>query len=492
MFAMRNLFWAVLFVAVCVFPSCSECTDGCDESEDSSVAGVEGAPAEESPHGEPDREPPAESGPAKTLEPKTDAQNALAKALAGGQVNTSGQNPFAGPGSDKAGPGSDKASPGSDEKDDPKLEFVVDDPNAVATPSGLHYSVITEGEGPKPDPYAKVKVNYKGTLMDGTEFDSTYRRKEPFGFKLFQVRPEGLKEGIGLMSVGAKYKLFIPPALGFGERGIGSKIPPNAGLIYEVELVGFEPGPEMPQFREGNPDAQKTTEEGLIYEVLKEGTGPAPGTGMLVDIEFAFWTLGGELVDASAIRGGPWKIKVGKAKEKIFNLGTLLLKEGGRNRYVVPPELAFGKRGRGALVPPNATVVFEIELLKVYVPLEVPPFGHSPNSKLIETGTGLQYEVIKEGEGEPPSIGSVVSVHYAGWLEDGTLFDNSFKKGIPTTFQLSRVIAGWTEGVQLMKPGAIYKFTIPPELAYGDRGQPPRIPGNSTLIFHIELIEVKK
>ena len=468
MFDMRNLFWAVLLVAVCCF-SCSECTDG------------ENAAAEPVP----DQQPPAETGSLNTLDPNKDAQNALAKALAGGQAGNSGQNPF-------ARPKSDETSPGSDEEDASKLEFVVDDPNAIVTPSGLHYTVMVEGKGPKPDAYAKVKVHYKGMLMDGTEFDSTYRRKEPFGFKLYQGRPEGLKEGIALMNVGAKYKLFIPPALGFGNRGIGSKIPPNAGLVYEVELISFEPGPEMPKFREGNPDAQKTTEEGLIYEVLKEGTGPSPGEGMLVDIEFSFWTLGGELVDSSVIRGAPWKMNVGKAREKIFNLGTLLLKEGGRNRYVVPPELAFGKSGRGALVPPNATLVFEMELMKVYVPMEVPAFSLSPNSKLTETNTGLQYEVIREGEGESPSMGSVVSVHYAGWLEDGTLFHNSFKKGIPTTFQLSRVIAGWTEGVQLMKPGAIYKFTIPPEIAYGDRGQPPRIPGNATLIFHIELIEVKK
>lgn len=484
-FAMRNLFWAILFVAVCILFSCSECTEPSDTDGESTAAESGDDQAEGAVEPSPDQEPPAEIGSVKTLEPDNDVQNALANALAGAQPRNPGQNPF-------ARPRSDEEHPQSDEEEAPAPEFVVDDPNAIATPSGLHYTVMVEGQGPKPDAYAKVKVHYKGLLMDGTEFDSTYGRKEPFGFRLNQGRPEGLKEGISLMNAGAKYKLYVPPALGFGNRGIGSKIPPNAGLIYEIELVSFEPGPELPPFREGNPDAQKKTEEGLIYEVLKEGTGPSPGKGMLVELEFAFWTLGGELVDSSVIRGAPWKIKVGKAREEIFNLGTLLLKEGGRNRYVVPPELAFGKRGRGALVPPNATLVFEMELIKVYVPLEVPAFSLSPNSKLTETGSGLQYEVLREGEGESPTMNDVVSVHYAGWLEDGTLFDNSFKKGIPTTFQLSRVIAGWTEGVRLMKPGAIYKFTIPPELAYGDHGQPPRIPGNATLIFHIELLEVKK
>lgn len=107
------------------------------------------------------------------------------------------------------------------------------------------------------------------------------------------------------------------------------------------------------------------------------------------------------------------------------------------------------------------------------------------------TESGLQYEVLTEGAGESPSATDKVTVHYKGTLIDGTPFDSSYDRGEPATFPLNGVIAGWTEGVQLMKPGAKFKFTIPSTLAYGERDT-PTIPANSTLIFEVELLEVVK
>ena len=88
-------------------------------------------------------------------------------------------------------------------------------------------------------------------------------------------------------------------------------------------------------------------------------------------------------------------------------------------------------------------------------------------------------------------MGQMVSVHYAGWLTDGTPFDNSFQRGSPSDFRLGQVIQGWNEGLQLMKPGAIYRLVIPADLGYGKRGSPPTIPGGATLVFHVELLAVK-
>jgi len=108
------------------------------------------------------------------------------------------------------------------------------------------------------------------------------------------------------------------------------------------------------------------------------------------------------------------------------------------------------------------------------------------------TASGLQYKVINAGSGISPMATDEVRVHYTGKLIDGTVFDSSVERGEPINFKLNQVIPGWTEGVQLMKKGAKYEFTIPSELAYGERGSGPQIPGGSVLIFEVELLDVIK
>ena len=109
---------------------------------------------------------------------------------------------------------------------------------------------------------------------------------------------------------------------------------------------------------------------------------------------------------------------------------------------------------------------------------------------VIVTKSGLQYEVLTEGTGKSPKATDTVRCHYEGRLLDGTVFDSSYKRNQPADFGLNQVIPGWTEGVQLMKEGAKFRFTIPYLLAYGEQGAGASIPPFSTLIFDVELIEV--
>jgi len=107
------------------------------------------------------------------------------------------------------------------------------------------------------------------------------------------------------------------------------------------------------------------------------------------------------------------------------------------------------------------------------------------------TASGLQYKMVKDGSGAPPKPTDSVVVNYRGTLIDGTEFDSSYKRGQPATFPVNQVIKGWTEALQLMKPGSKYELFIPSDLAYGERGAGADIGPNATLKFDVELLSVK-
>ena len=115
--------------------------------------------------------------------------------------------------------------------------------------------------------------------------------------------------------------------------------------------------------------------------------------------------------------------------------------------------------------------------------------GSERSVEVITTESGLQYEIVEEGDGPKPTVNDQVTVHYRGTLEDGTVFDSSYDHGQPATFPLNRVVKGWQEGIPLMPVGSKFKFTIPPDLGYGSRSM-GSIPANSTLVFEVELIEI--
>ncbi len=113
-------------------------------------------------------------------------------------------------------------------------------------------------------------------------------------------------------------------------------------------------------------------------------------------------------------------------------------------------------------------------------------------SEMTTTASGLKYQVLKRGTGAvSPKATDTVKVHYHGTLLDGTVFDSSVERGQPISFPLNRVIPGWTEGLQLMKVGDKFKFTIPPDLAYGPSSPSPKIPPNSTLVFEVDLLGIE-
>jgi len=234
-----------------------------------------------------------------------------------------------------------------------------------------------------------------------------------------------------------------------------------------------------------------TTDSGLKYIITHAGNGKKAEAGKSVKVHYIGKLTDGSEFDSSVKRDKPFVFKLGAGQViKGWDEGIALLSEGAKATFTIPPELGYGENGKGS-IPANATLIFDVELLEVIAPPE--PFDVN-GKDTIRMESGLKYIKIKTIEkGRDAEAYRSVSVHYTGYLLDGIIFDSSIERGEPISFKLGvgQVIKGWDEGISYLKVGERARFIIPPELAYGERGVPPLIPADATLIFDVELIEVK-
>ena len=236
-------------------------------------------------------------------------------------------------------------------------------------------------------------------------------------------------------------------------------------------------------------DAQATA-TGLASKVLHSGSGTeVPAAADTVSVHYSGWTTDGQLFDSSVQRGQPASFPLNRVI-KGWTEGVQLMVVGEKRRFWIPAELAYGENAGGGR--PSGMLVFEVELLSIEKAPEPPKTpedvaGIPDNADVRDSG--LASRVIRAGSGSAhPSKQSMVTVHYSGWTLDGQLFDSSVARGEPTSFGLFQVIAGWTEGVQLMVEGEKRRFWIPGKLAYGDNPQ-GGAPGGM-LVFDVELIKI--
>jgi FKBP-type peptidyl-prolyl cis-trans isomerase len=227
-------------------------------------------------------------------------------------------------------------------------------------------------------------------------------------------------------------------------------------------------------------DAVKTA-SGLATKVLKPGTGKEhPAQEDLVMVHYTGWTTDGKMFDSSVARNQPSTFGVTRVIPG-FSEGIQLMVAGEKRRLWIPEALAYkGQAGR-----PKGMLVFDVELLDM--PNRAPSDVKAVPADAKKTPSGLAYKTIKQGTGgRHPKPSSKVTVHYSGWTTDGKMFDSSVVRGEPATFPLDGVIAGWTEGVQLMYEGEKMRFWIPEKLAYGGKQAP-----YGMLVFDVELLKIE-
>lgn len=234
------------------------------------------------------------------------------------------------------------------------------------------------------------------------------------------------------------------------------------------------------------PADSERTATGLASKVLTAGTGTAhPSERDRVSVHYTGWTTDGNMFDSSRQRGEPATFPLNGVIAG-WTEGVQLMTVGESRRFWIPEALAYGGRPNR----PAGMLVFDVELLSIEVAPEAPTtptdVAAAPRNAEV-TASGLASRLLAPGTGTArPTAESTVEVHYSGWTTDGQMFDSSVTRGEPASFPLSGVIAGWTEGLQLMVEGERRRFWIPEALAYQGRPGAPA----GMLVFDVQLLRI--
>lgn len=302
--------------------------------------------------------------------------------------------------------------------------------------------------------------------------------------------------------------LLAAVAIGFAVKGTQVPDVPEPEPVLEntttKTVKGKRDGPKIKPKQPRNvpeaaftvsADQYKTTESGLMYYDIEVGTGASPVDQGMVHVEYAGFLTDGKLFDSSYTRPDTFIFPLGKeAVIPGWDEGVATMKVGGKRQLKIPSDLAYGDQGRPPVIPPKATLIFDIELKDVQPPRVAPEAPQKfDDADYTVTETGLKFKDLHVGKGALPETQQLIQVDYTGWLDDGTKFDSSLDRNKPIHFLygMGKVIPGWDQGLVGMNVGGKRQLVIPYDLAYGEDGRPPVIPPKATLTFEIELISAK-
>ncbi|XP_032769379.1 peptidyl-prolyl cis-trans isomerase FKBP10 [Rattus rattus] len=308
-----------------------------------------------------------------------------------------------------------------------------------------------------------VRYHYNGTFEDGKKFDSSYDRSTLVAIIVGVGRLiTGMDRGLMGMCVNERRRLIIPPHLGYGSIGLAGLIPPDATLYFDVVLLDVW-------------NKEDTVQSTILLR-------PPYCPRMVRNSDFVRYHYNGTLLDGTAFdssysSGGTYDTYIGSGwLIKGMDQGLLGMCPGEKRKIIIPPFLAYGEKGYGTVIPPQASLVFYVLLIDV----------HNPKDTVQLETLELPQDCVRRAV-----AGDFMRYHYNGSLMDGTLFDSSYSRNHTYNTYVGQgyIIPGMDQGLQGACIGERRRITVPPHLAYGENGTGDKIPGSAVLIFDVHVID---
>ena len=407
-------------------------------------------------------------------------------------------------------------------------------PGYDKTATGLYYKIHkVSKDTAKARQGDWVSLNMVYQYKDSTLFDSKVAMGSPVRFQLPPSDYKGdIYEGISMLSAGDSAEFLVNVDSLFKKTFRQPQRPPfikdsTAMIHFKIQMLSID-SPQslikkeedaLAKYLKDNNITAAPQPSGLIYVETVAGKGAKIDTGYWVKLNFSVSLIDGKQLFSTAERGEPREFEVGKRMDTPgFEEGVSKMLKGGKSTFIVPSKLAFGESGRGSLIPPYSTVIYQVEMVDVTSKADhVKQEAEKKKAETMKAETnkkeeatlrakyladkkitakplpsGLIYVEKVKGTGAKAVAGKKVKVHYTGTLLNGTKFDSSRDRNEPFEFTLGQgqVIKGWDEGIALMNVGGKATLVIPSAIAYGERDM-GQIPPYSTLVFDVELLDVK-
>uniref|UniRef100_A0A8C5U4E5 peptidylprolyl isomerase n=1 Tax=Malurus cyaneus samueli TaxID=2593467 RepID=A0A8C5U4E5_9PASS len=308
-----------------------------------------------------------------------------------------------------------------------------------------------------------IRYHYNGTFKDGKKFDSSYDRGATVAGVVGVGRLiTGMDRGLQGMCVNERRHLIVPPHLGYGSIGVAGLIPPDATLYFDVVMLDiWNKNDKLQTTTLSKPErCNRTVENSDFVRYHYNGT-----------------LLDGTPFDSSYSKGSTYDTYVGTGwLIKGMDQGLLGMCAGEKRSIIIPPFLAYGEKGYGTVIPPQASLVFSVLLVDF----------HNPKD-----GVFLEHLEVPKSCKRRAVTGDFVRYHYNGTLMDGTLFDSSYSRNQTYNTYIGKgyIIPGMDQGLQGVCMGEQRRVVIPPHLAYGENGAGEKIPGSAVLIFDVHVID---